>query len=46
MVPVVVFALAFLAASVLDPLVLANVQKLFDRLVEIWPRPKEKRDVA
>lgn len=46
MVPVVVFALAFLAASVLDPLVLANVQKLFDRLVEIWLRPKEKRDVA
>lgn len=46
MVPVAVFVLALLAASALDPLVLANVQRLFDRLVATLLRPKEKRDVA
>lgn len=46
MVPVGVFALALLAASVLDPLVLANAQKLFDKLVAAWRRPRERRNVA
>lgn len=45
-VPVGVFTLALLAASVLDPLVLANTQRLFDKLVVAWRRPKEGRGVA
>lgn len=46
MVPVITFVLALLLASVLDPLVLTNVQKLFDRLVTAWLSSQEKHGVA